>query len=45
MDSFFQTIGAVIFFAWIAGHLDIIDFHLCIEQVGQCATHQPTKEK
>jgi len=48
MDTFFQTIGAVVFVAWLAGNLGAIDFRLCIDEPGKCsepATQAERKEK
>lgn len=48
MGTFFQTIGAVVFAAWLAGAIGAIDFRLCIDAPGKCsatATQAEHKEK
>lgn len=38
MRQIAETFGWVMLTCWIAGSLGFIDFHLCIEKVGQCST-------
>lgn len=36
MKRLYTVIGAVLFWLWIAGSVDLIDVYLCIGPVGKC---------
>lgn len=36
MKTFYTVIGAALFWLWVLGHLNLIDFHLCVGAVGAC---------
>jgi hypothetical protein len=45
MDSFLEFIGASVLVLMIAGHFEVIDFHVCIKPAGKCTvSHAPAQK-
>ncbi len=42
MKTLYRWVGAVVFWLWLLGVLDFIDFRLCVGPSGSCYA-QPTK--
>lgn len=36
MKTFYTVIGAVLFWMWVLGLLNLIDFRLCVAPAGAC---------